>query len=96
MFGASPVPRVTIGGGFAKLVKLAQGLLDECRVRVTIRRQFVAEEAGYSPAHVVVAAAIGGGQCQWCRTPAWSAPQGVEVTSGQLAEAGVGALDLGA
>jgi cobalt-precorrin-5B (C1)-methyltransferase len=56
-----PVPRVTIGGGFAKLTKLAQGLLDLHSSRGEVDLAFLAETAAEAGAPAAVAAAVRAG-----------------------------------
>lgn len=51
-----PVPRVTIGGGFAKMVKLAQGALDLHSGRSQVDMVFLAELAHELPQEKVLAA----------------------------------------
>jgi cobalt-precorrin-5B (C1)-methyltransferase len=56
-----PVPRVTIGGGFAKLVKLAQGLLDLHSSRGEVDFGFLADTAAEADADPETVAAVRAG-----------------------------------
>jgi cobalt-precorrin-5B (C1)-methyltransferase len=52
----NPVPRVTIGGGFAKIVKLAQGAMDLHSGRSQVDFQWLAERVALSHREEVLAA----------------------------------------